>query len=409
MLRTSSLPKWHDRLFPFWLQLSSAIAALTLLFAAQVAAEQVHPEIEGSVSARPTDFEVEYGSEVLQRAWDHVPNNRRLCSQTDKRPLRFWRESFLSRDWAHRCAASVQRLKEYESSVDINLANQDPVKKAQVVFDYANACLRRLANFIDKDAKYRPDASPEERIKTKILISMTSFPEVERLKNSVGELRHQADEKACNASLVDGNDGHVYLITAAHCLGKVAFSIGNAQLGDDARRFLKLYPRLEFESFSGLKIRLRASDHIDDLTSVVFDRARQDVVMVEIAKKSVLPVGVGLSFLDDQLEPWEPIKIVGVNPYLQEQLEGQVSEGLLAAASITMDPRCAVLSNMRGELLHNCQTEGQLSGSPMLVVREGKIWIAGLHTGGNLFESRTCGHGSLRAQNRGIALQAVVD
>jgi hypothetical protein len=92
--------------------------------------------------------------------------------------------------------------------------------------------------------------------------------------------------------------------------------------------------------------------------------------------------GGGLPLLGSPLREWEPLLIVGENPYLSavnlmDGLSGH--EHLQASFVVSLEPSCQYRGANNGSLSYFCQTARGMSGSPILVVRDGRFYIAGVH------------------------------
>ena len=163
----------------------------------------------------------------------------------------------------------------------------------------------------------------------------------------------------------------------------------------------------EFRAFSGWTISLDLTKVSKSVAGMEINYYDEDVAFFRIPDDVGLPNEVGIPMIASTPEPFTPIYIVGRNPYLQllgEQDGVPEYQEPREYISITFDPRCVLLGTQRAHLYHNCQTQGGLSGGPIMVFRDHQIYVAGVHAGGKRNTNDMCDKTSIPADNYGIGL-----
>jgi hypothetical protein len=110
------------------------------------------------------------------------------------------------------------------------------------------------------------------------------------------------------------------------------------------------------------------------------------------------------------LTAWQPLYLFGIHPIAVRlnHLNGLNGDtAVKQAVTVSLSMPCRVYGIHEGQILHNCETEKQMSGSPIFVVEGNVTKLAAVHTGGDpdLISLRACDPNSVRAVNQGVLLR----
>lgn len=233
---------------------------------------------------------------------------------------------------------------------------RDEEKSAFSIFEnYRKLCLHPLA-----DLKM-----------TKSLGALLGANFVPDVKRSVGELHRPGVPVLCTASIAHRSSGEVGLVTAAHCIGEVTRGAGDGRL-----QYAENFADLTFTAFDGKKFAV----HVDeDIIGYDYPES-QDAVFIPTTGAVELPSGFAIGNAPDL---WAPLYVVGVNPFLRAlaKATNEPSNGLFGAASLSLEPGCRVYGISGRGLVHNCQTEKSMSGSPILEAKNGIVTLVAVQSG----------------------------
>lgn len=310
---------------------------------------------------------------TLERSGSFVDNDFSMCPDQRIRPWGLMREAFFFRERAHQCTDTVlelQQVNEVLSVADFPYLFGETLAEVRALYEaYASNCIQPLASVVDFQGGYSGNRD------TSNVLRFSSKPgETERLLASVGRiLTSNLNRPICSGALISVGD-ETRLLTAAHCLGLVAASVEDASVFT----FEATWPGLTFETFSGQYYFFEIEG---DVAEFSYDPFTEDLVMAPVSSSEDL-AHVGIPLVSRVLDPWEPILIVGENPYLSAISSETTESGLRPLAStmsITLDPNCHISAASGGVLRYLCQTEFGMSGSPILVLRDGEFFVAGVH------------------------------
>lgn len=347
--------------------------------------------------------------EDLYSGWEYVDTEINVCPDQRVRPWEMHREAYFSRVASLECTNKVAELQTFEDSMRGMLNIQDlsnPQVRGQLKRDaievytsYTKSCLIRLDDVAIRENRYRN----EDPSKSNVLQFAFTTGQVGTLFDSVGRITSIRGQNWCSASIVQNKQGNAFLLTAMHCLGLTA------TLDQSSKILSQVYPSLIFQNYSGDEFNVSVDSSVENIP---YQFNSQDVALIPIRDTNLVfdePVGLPLS--SEELVPWEPFMIIGENPYLfaLERLETLAARiPLKNSMSITLTPHCRFRNHVGPELRYLCQTARGLSGSPIVVNRNGKLSVVGVHTGALSNEQRgpfKCGaEGGSGGINRGIAL-----
>lgn len=333
------------------------------------------------------------------------------CPDQARRPWYVMRESYLSRGEMQVCTTAVNALDAFQAELrervgidatsrQILMGPDDLLKPgfddyrdaAHSVFrNYRNSCLRNLGELTNDMATTRTSES-------NILRNSTAPGSTEALMASIGVLSEvDANRDSCSATLVQINNSP-HLVTAVHC-------IGSERETSEGMRLDSVWSELTFTAYSGQTLSVEVSTELEGL---VYDGDRTDIIAVPVILSDDMQI---LEIATTALEPWEPMLIVGRNPYLEAlaRFEGTRGQNLVRESiSITFSADCRANASVRGVLRYNCQTAGGTSGAAIIVLREGRFVFAGIHLGdtGRAPHNLICLGGVPNGgSNRGISLR----
>lgn len=316
----------------------------------------------------------------IRWADDLVIKGQRTCD-TGTLPLSVLREAYLARERLWQCTDAVLGL-----PGDARDAPQSEADAA--AFDaYRTHCLVSFASITDPDGGYLGNRST-----AKHLIQMTSQPQIDVLKHSVGTLSIPGDEDYCSGTLVDFGDGATTLVTALHCIGDlVAKGPGEAVLKSVTRK-------MTFRTIAGDDIIVRLGDEVAGREISYPD---EDVVGLKLPHRP----GAGVPATAVTPELFEPLLIVGASPYLFGKLTGAPRPAELAdIIAVALEPYCINLGQSpEGRLYYNCQTDRSQSGSAIITVRSAAFVFNGVHTRGSPTPEQPC-PGQVGLHNSGLAI-----
>lgn len=351
--------------------------------------------------------------EKVVQADELALRNEAVCAVLGEEPQSFWRDAYLSRDRNSRCTTSALLVQDLECKVSGSLegAAAGSAIVQSVIMSYVSDCLTPLSNVTDPNGGYNAQSGYAKR-PSKILINMTSQDEVEVLKRSIGVLSKPDGVPYCSASVVDAGDGRIGILTALHCLGRTVTTV-------EGEKINTAYDYLSFSPISGETLRIRLDRGHDGL---VFQTPRDDVVMIPITDSGRIGV---LPLKSRALAAYEPIMIVGANPFLFGRPLGEDAHNLsrwLESFSVSFEAACRVDARSQdGSLSYGSQTATGTSGGPILLVEDGRFVVAGVHTGSNAeaYEPadgqrcvknesiRSSCPGGTKSMNRGIEIVAL--
>lgn len=314
-----------------------------------------------------------FDRDSLQAFRDSVPRDLTICPVQRIRPWRIVRENYLARERQLSCTETAVDLLSFEEETWLSVRadgllalSEDLRRTAEALYrDYSGECLIPLAATVSEQ-------SDAER--SRVLRTATAPGQVDILLSSVGRLTAGLNNHACSAAVVSFPN-RIALLTATHCLG-LTFNSGE----EESLRSLETYEQLTFTAYDGTTMNFQVDEALDGHT---YSALNEDVAGVFIDLPDGQVVNAGLPLVGAPLQAWEPFLIVGENPYLAavnraDRLEGL--EHLQMSMSVTLSPDCQFRASNAGSLHYLCQTAGGMSGSPIIVVRDGRFFVAGVHT-----------------------------
>jgi hypothetical protein len=283
---------------------------------------------------------------------------------------------YFGRERSMQCTDAVQALPPAGAPVEGN----EPRFEA-----YRKSCLVTFASVTDEHGGYAGNRATSD-----FLAYMSSGPEVDRLRHSVGTLS-ALNENYCSATLVDFGDGATTLVTALHCIGELTPS------GTDKAVLASRRDKITFRNIAGDRIVLRLPGEIQGHE---IDYPNGDVVALTlpIAPTSIVPASTVSPAL------FEPLLVVGANPYLSGKMSKTAPPPDLAdLIAVSLEPYCVSFGqSAAGRLFHNCQTDHSQSGSAILTIRDGQFVYNGVHTRGG--EQEYPCEGGVGVYNSGLAI-----
>lgn len=335
-------------------------------FESPLSSESQADVTSGSASFR---LETERGRDELTQA---VPN-KLLCNNALSRPTEYWRELLLRKSESQRCSDAAQIMIEQREKHQLAYFNilagitrkQDARTAFKVFEDYRDACIHGVDDLSDTAAVRYSFGGDFLRM----------------VAENVGELNFEGRHVNCTATIVQTEfDGQprIGLATAAHCIGDPVKGTSSATL-----QFATIHTNMTFVSLSGKSYPVEIDG---GLRGFVYDRQRDSVIIPNaVAANERLP-NLGFKVanaLDLSLDLWQPLYVVGVNPFLAalKNLTAESGVGGLSSASISLEPGCRVYGISGLRVYHNCQTERGMSGSPVFVSTAGGVRIVAVHSG----------------------------
>lgn len=337
----------------------------------------------------PPDFET--GVAGLTSAAGRVDRDFRICGSRANAPAGLWREALVQRPALLACEKAVRPLME--------LREDDPeyfaflgggvVKRGEtfktLFRTYKDACLQPLTDYQN----------------TGPFLALFGTAFAEQLRQGVGTLvgRNGGSGFQCTASIIKLSDEpkKVGLLTAAHCVGAVR------PMGTESSQVVDLFNPLTFTSLGGRTLVVNISS---DVRGWMFP-VDEDVAIIPATAHlpediKGLPLGNPTT-----LKPFEPLYLVGINPVLSALVKADGDdhgESALKAATITLSAPCRAIGIDRGRMVHNCETEKQMSGSPIFSLTDGVASIVAVHTAGDdkATPLAACGAESWVAINRAV-------
>lgn len=318
--------------------------------------------------------------EQVRWANDLVNKGQAAC-ETGEFPLSLVREAFFGRQRSISCMIAVEALN--------GLRDEASVEDRKAVHnDYRKSCLVTFGSVTDPKGGY-----PDKPATSNHLTFMSSTEEVSKLEHSIGTLSHPLEDDYCSAALVDLGDGNASLVTALHCIGHLD------TVEEGVVRLATVRPKIDFRNIAGERITLRLPLSI---AGRILKYPTEDVValLLPVRSASVIPTS--------SIGPkgWEPLLVLGVNPYLSGKLSDEKNAlvDLSEMIAVSLEPYCVAFGlNNEGQLFHNCQTERSQSGSAILTIRGGKFVYSGVHTRAEVGKSSAC-DGGIPSYNSGLAI-----
>jgi hypothetical protein len=329
---------------------------------------------------------------ILSRFHSSATGGGLLCNNAKERPREFWRELILSAKQVIECSEAAeivldQREKYWNSYVDIltgRLARSDARGQFKLFENYRDACIWRLADI-------KPTAAVRFSLGQDFL---------QRVHENVGELNFPGRARHCTASVVRtevNGQPTLGLATASHCIGDPTEGAGSGKL-----QFGSVHQSMSFINLDGQKYGVEISP---DVRGYIYGKSNDAVIIpIAFSPPSDFPHGFDLAA---ETELWEPLYIVGMNPLLAvlDQAVAGTSE-LPKSVSISFEPGCRVYAIDGPTLLHNCQTEGGMSGSPIFISSGGIAKIIAVHSGEReKYAIPACAEGTAGAANYGTLLR----
>jgi hypothetical protein len=292
----------------------------------------------------------------------------RSCNNSHQRPPEFWRELLLNKENISACNTAAEKMVDqrthyytiYSQILTGQVAPHDALTAFSVFDEYSKECIHKLN-----------DAGANV-----LLSRIMGGAFFEKAKQNVGELHFPGQQFHCTASFVrrDSNQSaDLGIMTAAHCVGDPVKGSSDSRL-----QYASIIPNMEFTTLEGITYEVTVDP---DLRGFEYDSNEDLVVLWSTTPfQSGDPGGFQLS-----LSPkiWDPLYIVGINPFLASL--GKASSGVTPAladvASVSLEPGCRIYGMDGPTILHNCQTEKGMSGSPIFEVRDGTAVIVGVHSG----------------------------
>jgi len=198
--------------------------------------------------------------------------------------------------------------------------------------------------------------------------------------------------------------------TALHCLAGWTKS-GIKQQGTTTKNQIDIWNKTQngnleliFENYSREKFDVIISNAAH---GVVFDR-NEDIVLLPLIE-GALGDEYGLS-VAKSISVWENFYLIASSPLKisLQVVKDKVSrsDAWFDGFSITLSPDCMASNFENGMVLHSCETEQTMSGSGFLVIEEGQLKFAGVHTGSfdrdEVYRPEACGTKTVGAVNRGV-------
>ncbi len=318
----------------------------------------------GELSHGTISFKLDRKSAFEQSKYNQHSNI--VCNKNMKRPKEFWRELLLKQNDMLNCSkAALAMAHKRETSptpyFEVLAGNKDlkELYSTLPIFEqYDRACLSRVSDL---------------NVSTPLKQSLgNNF--IEHLKENVGTLTPTGKNIHCTASIIRqeiGSRTKIGLATAAHCVGEPTYGAGQGKL-----QYGKIYPNMVFTSFSGNKYSVEIDKNLVGYSYT----QKQDLVVIPIKENPTMDIGF-LSTTTPKI--WDPLYIVGANPFLfaLNKMSSNQPLAALGMASISFEPGCRVYSIDGPELRHNCQTEKSMSGSPIFVSENGEAKIVAVHSG----------------------------
>ncbi|RWN24286.1 MAG: hypothetical protein EOR95_33505 [Mesorhizobium sp.] len=218
-----------------------------------------------------------------------------------------------------------------------------------IVSNYANACLKK---FSDADLK-----------------GLLTRQQRSAILDSVGVISSPTGE-ICVGMLYGS-----HVVTARHCFADLT----PARWG----QINKVPDNLKFTSFNqrGYSLSVTRSARTAFFKALSADALDRDFTFLEAEPfDKAAAVGKLIKQSKGMAKQWQRIMLVSLQPYLKA-IDERTSPSALDP-SIDISPTCAVLVKDGNFLLHGCQTEAGMSGTPMLAIDDNNnVVIIGLHTG----------------------------
>ncbi|MBY3081082.1 trypsin-like serine peptidase [Rhizobium laguerreae] len=327
---------------------------------------------------------------------DIVPKGNALCNTSGDRPLSVWRELYFGRQRTMRCTDVVKKVQDYErkSGKDIFTDIASSPKARELSDAYDDECLVEFSAVTDPNGGYSGN-----RAHSNHLTYISSPDEIERIRKSVGTFSRVGVPNYCSASLVNLDRDRVGLLTAMHCLGQEM-----EVQGSGSHKLTYTFGDVTFRSISGGSLRLVLDA---DLTNIVYDPFYGDIVIVEVKSDAA---GSYLPIADFAPDLWEPLVLMGVSPFLSARaaaLGQKPQQDLAELITVSLEPYCTVMSrDADGRLYYGCQTEQSQSGGPIMVLRNQKFYVAGVHTRGAAATPYSCSASAAPTPNSGISIIA---
>ncbi|WP_170216743.1 trypsin-like serine peptidase [Stella humosa] len=326
---------------------------------------------------------------VLEVSRKAIDTNKELCAPvaSASRPD-FWREALIQRKQLLRCDKIVKKLTEhrigrlsveYFSFLSHISTNVDETLRG-LFDDYKENCLQLLSEY----AHTRP------------FRNLFGEDFLESVISSVGLL--VGAQTACTASIVrfPGSRQRM-LATAAHCIAR-----SERDIGANKKQVVSVQ-NLKFNALNGMSAEISIEE---DVKGWIYPK-ETDLALIPLADAGPLKDDVGLVVgRIGALNTLDPIYIFGINPIVLA-LNGAASanhyDGLFSAATATFSTPCRIVGASAGSIGHNCETEKQMSGSPILAIQDNRPAIIGVHVAGldRPAPLPRCGVGSWPAINYG--------
>lgn len=322
-----------------------------------------------------------------------IDNDRRICTTRAGAPISVWREALVQRPALLACDRAARPLLEQRED------------NAEAYFAFLSGAVTRQASTFKelfrayKEACLQPIEQYESVNAFRSLFG-TEFSA--RVRDNVGTLvgRTGSYRYQCTATIVRLSEEPkaIGLLTAAHCVG------ATRSMGIDSNQIESVAGALLFTSLSGHQMAVRINE---DVRGWIYP-LRHDLAIVpattDITKQvEGLPIGN-----PSTLNGWDPLYLIGINPILMALAmadNASTAEIMpIQATTITLSTPCRVIGLDRGRLVHNCETEKQMSGSPVFAMINGSPAIVAVHTGGDNAPSplAACGSSSWPAINQAV-------
>ncbi|MER9651697.1 hypothetical protein [Mesorhizobium sp. M0199] len=176
------------------------------------------------------------------------------------------------------------------------------------------------------------------------------------------------------------------VITAKHCFAELS--------GAPPWDIKAPSSSLKFTTFANVVFKLSLgvamqAAHFEPLSTDALDK---DYTVLDAS-----PASAGAHFPDSKIQQdramerqWQQILLVSVQPYLKAtQVNGMAELGI--EPSVDVAPTCSILVREGPFLLHGCQTEAGMSGTPMLAIGpDEEVVLVGLHTGETKMLKQPC-------------------
>lgn len=370
-----------------------------------LAADPLQSDAASEVSGAPINIipTLDFRSAAVK----FIGTSESVCGDVDRRPEGFWREALFSRPRKHICTDTTLGLQSHFGIAleGLPAIDWDDPEDVKTVRDYVDACITSVGSITDPDGGYGPD---RDESRTNILTHLLGNSEVARILDSVGDFGPLDSTSIgpapdCAATVISDSSGARFLATAAHCV----IEQKRTNLTNHTWTVVSTSEQYVFRSFSGEVFIIDARNTKDYIAGLQINYLSEDVALFEIPTEANLPAELGIPLVTSTPTPWTPIYIVGRNPYLQllNEHDGVPEfEQPREYMSITFDPECVALGNQGAHLYHNCQTQGGLSGAPILVFRDHRAYVAGVHAFGKRNLNEMCGDKALPSDNYGIGL-----